>query len=191
MTPYISSPECSWRDYCPEQTSLTELSFAQCPCPPRSLPWQTPSIENGRNLSVFSLSVFIISPPWSTHILSLAFAGVDRLPAPSLHLLVRPRQSALAFLSGRKHQISRGTFRYWKNKKVGHLWSCELEGVELEYAEIITGQEKVADAEMFANIPENDFILFLLCTSSITVSLCTLSCKFGPIRSFRTPETLT
>lgn len=26
---------------------MPELPFAQCPCPPRSLPWQSPAIENG------------------------------------------------------------------------------------------------------------------------------------------------
>ncbi|MEQ2198710.1 hypothetical protein XENOCAPTIV_017052 [Xenoophorus captivus] len=56
MTQYMPSPECSWRDYCPEQPPLPELSFAQCPCPPRSLAWQSPSMENGYQLraSIYS-----------------------------------------------------------------------------------------------------------------------------------------
>ncbi|CAG5863105.1 interferon regulatory factor 4-like isoform 2-T2 [Menidia menidia] len=56
MPQYMPSPECTWREYCQEPASLPELSFAQCPCPPRSLPWQTPSIENGYQLraSIYS-----------------------------------------------------------------------------------------------------------------------------------------
>lgn len=42
-----SAADCEWRDYCQEPAAVPELPFAQCPCPPRSLPWQSPAIENG------------------------------------------------------------------------------------------------------------------------------------------------
>ncbi|XP_035502999.1 interferon regulatory factor 4 [Scophthalmus maximus] len=56
MSPYMASPDCSWRDYCPEPTPLPELPFSQCPCPPRGLSWQGPSMENGYQLraSIYS-----------------------------------------------------------------------------------------------------------------------------------------
>lgn len=54
MPQYMQSPECNWRDYCPEQPSLPELAFTQCPCPPRSLSWQPTSMENGTPLTSFS-----------------------------------------------------------------------------------------------------------------------------------------
>ncbi|XP_074492340.1 interferon regulatory factor 4-like [Sebastes fasciatus] len=56
MPQYVPTPECGWRDYCQEQASLPELPFTQCPCPPRSLPWQGPSMENGYQLraSIYS-----------------------------------------------------------------------------------------------------------------------------------------
>uniref|UniRef100_A0A8C6WF74 Interferon regulatory factor 4b n=1 Tax=Neogobius melanostomus TaxID=47308 RepID=A0A8C6WF74_9GOBI len=53
---YIPPPESGWRDYCREQ-SLQELSYAQCPCPPHSLPWTAaPPMENGYQIqaSIFS-----------------------------------------------------------------------------------------------------------------------------------------
>ncbi|KAA8589371.1 hypothetical protein FQN60_012736 [Etheostoma spectabile] len=46
MPQYVPTPECGWRDYCQEQAALPELPYSQCPCPPRSLPWQGPSMEN-------------------------------------------------------------------------------------------------------------------------------------------------
>uniref|UniRef100_I3JGS6 Interferon regulatory factor 4 n=1 Tax=Oreochromis niloticus TaxID=8128 RepID=I3JGS6_ORENI len=56
MPQYMASPECGWRDYCQEQASLPELPFTQCPCPPRTLPWQGSSMENGYQLraSIYS-----------------------------------------------------------------------------------------------------------------------------------------
>ncbi|XP_031138326.1 interferon regulatory factor 4-like [Sander lucioperca] len=56
MPQYVPTPECGWRDYCPEQAALPELPYTQCPCPPRSLPWQGPSMENGYQLraSIYS-----------------------------------------------------------------------------------------------------------------------------------------
>lgn len=63
MPQYMATPECSWRDYCQEQASLPELSFTQCPCPPRSLPWQGPPMENGMVLSIhkhYTLASFTV-----------------------------------------------------------------------------------------------------------------------------------
>uniref|UniRef100_A0A3P9H169 Interferon regulatory factor 4b n=1 Tax=Oryzias latipes TaxID=8090 RepID=A0A3P9H169_ORYLA len=92
MTPYISSPECSWRDYCPEQTSLTELSFAQCPCPPRSLPWQTPSIENGYQLraSIYSYGPDSQPSPFS---LDASIRSAEALSDLRLHVSVYLRET--------------------------------------------------------------------------------------------------
>ncbi|XP_076010638.1 interferon regulatory factor 4-like isoform X2 [Genypterus blacodes] len=55
---YLPPAECVWRDYFSEQTPLPELSFAQCPYPPRSLPWQNPAMENGYQIkaSIYSYS---------------------------------------------------------------------------------------------------------------------------------------
>ncbi|XP_047442290.1 interferon regulatory factor 4-like isoform X2 [Mugil cephalus] len=65
MPQYMQSAECSWRDYCPEQASLPELAFTQCPCPPRSLSWQAPSVENGYQLraSIYSYAAADSQPP--------------------------------------------------------------------------------------------------------------------------------
>nr|UKS51552.1 interferon regulatory factor 4 [Planiliza haematocheilus] len=65
MPQYMQSPECNWRDYCPEQPSLPELAFTQCPCPPRSLSWQGPSMENGYQLraSIYSYGPTDSQPP--------------------------------------------------------------------------------------------------------------------------------
>ncbi|KAM9849314.1 interferon regulatory factor 4-like [Aulostomus maculatus] len=54
MSQYLPTPD--WRDYCQEQLSLPELPFSQCHCPPRSLPWQGPPMENGYQLraSIYS-----------------------------------------------------------------------------------------------------------------------------------------
>ncbi|KAF3835522.1 hypothetical protein F7725_028080 [Dissostichus mawsoni] len=51
MPQYMPTPEGGWRDYCQEPASLPEL-LTQCPCPPRSLPWQGPSMENGTLLHI-------------------------------------------------------------------------------------------------------------------------------------------
>ncbi|TNM88166.1 interferon regulatory factor 4-like [Takifugu flavidus] len=55
---FMPIQECDWRDYCQEAASMPEMSFTQCPCPPRSLPWQNPSMENGYQLraSIYSYS---------------------------------------------------------------------------------------------------------------------------------------
>ncbi|XP_077441230.1 interferon regulatory factor 4-like [Vanacampus margaritifer] len=57
MAPYVASPECGWRDFVQDHAALAELPFAQCPCPPRSLPWQDPSADHGYQLraSIYSL----------------------------------------------------------------------------------------------------------------------------------------
>lgn len=47
MQQFMPPSECEWRDYCQEVASMPEMPFTQCPCPPRSLPWQNPSMENG------------------------------------------------------------------------------------------------------------------------------------------------
>ncbi|KAK9519717.1 hypothetical protein VZT92_022427 [Zoarces viviparus] len=54
MPQYVPTPECGWRDFCQEQASLPELPFTHCP--PRSLPWQGQSMENGYQLraSIYS-----------------------------------------------------------------------------------------------------------------------------------------
>ncbi|XP_068175613.1 interferon regulatory factor 4-like isoform X2 [Antennarius striatus] len=56
MPQFLPTPECSWRDYCQDPAPLPELPFPQCPCPPRSLPWQGPPMENGYQLraSIYS-----------------------------------------------------------------------------------------------------------------------------------------
>nr|ADZ96214.1 interferon regulatory factor 4 [Paralichthys olivaceus] len=56
MPQYMTTPDGSWRDFCPEQAPLPELPYSQCPCPPRSLSWQGPSMENGYQLraSIYS-----------------------------------------------------------------------------------------------------------------------------------------
>ncbi|XP_029906332.1 interferon regulatory factor 4-like [Myripristis murdjan] len=58
MPGYIPTPECGWRDFFQEPTSLPEMSFAQCPYPPRSLPWQSSPMENGYQIkaSIYSYS---------------------------------------------------------------------------------------------------------------------------------------
>lgn len=47
MPGYMTTPERVWRDYLPEQASLPDLPYAQCPYPPRSLPWQGSTMDNG------------------------------------------------------------------------------------------------------------------------------------------------
>lgn len=58
MPQYLPTAESEWRDYCQEPAAVPELPFAQCPCPPRGLPWQGPAIENGNiHSSLCCLSV--------------------------------------------------------------------------------------------------------------------------------------
>lgn len=49
---YLPSVECGWRDFGQDHAPLPELPFTQCPCPPRSLPWQGPSVDNGKLLTL-------------------------------------------------------------------------------------------------------------------------------------------
>ncbi|XP_067086484.1 interferon regulatory factor 4-like [Osmerus mordax] len=45
---YMTPAERShWREYLPEQASLPDIPYAQCPHPPRSLPWQGSAMDNG------------------------------------------------------------------------------------------------------------------------------------------------
>lgn len=46
----MPTTERGWmKDYLPEQASLPELPYAQCPYPSRSLSWaQGPNMDNGR-----------------------------------------------------------------------------------------------------------------------------------------------
>lgn len=55
MPQFMPTPECDWRDYCQEPASLPEMPFTQCPLPPRSLPWQSPAIENGTAFHVWTV----------------------------------------------------------------------------------------------------------------------------------------
>lgn len=84
MPQYIPTPEGGWRDYCQEPASLPDLPFPQCPCPPRSLPWQGPSMENGYQLRA---SIYSYGP-------------ADSQPSPfTLDAGIRSAEA----LSGRKH----------------------------------------------------------------------------------------
>lgn len=123
MPQFMPSPECSWRDYCPEQPSLPELSFNQCPCPPRSLQWQTSSMENGKSLcSVTAAWAQSVLHPLFGMLSSTLFLFLCRIPAQSFHLLLQSRrQSAISLPAGRKHQISRGALRCMKYTFTSHF----------------------------------------------------------------------
>ncbi|XP_020510986.1 interferon regulatory factor 4 [Labrus bergylta] len=58
VSQYMPTAECGWRDYCQDPPSLSELPYTQFPCPPRSLPWQGPAVDNGYQLraSIYSYS---------------------------------------------------------------------------------------------------------------------------------------
>ncbi|KAF3690442.1 Interferon regulatory factor 4 [Channa argus] len=88
MPQYMATPECTWRDYCPEQASLPELPFAQCPCPPRSLPWQGPSMENGYQLraSIYSYGPADSQP--SPFTLDASIRSAEALSDYRLHVSV-------------------------------------------------------------------------------------------------------
>nr|XP_057928288.1 interferon regulatory factor 4-like isoform X1 [Doryrhamphus excisus]XP_057928289.1 interferon regulatory factor 4-like isoform X1 [Doryrhamphus excisus]XP_057928290.1 interferon regulatory factor 4-like isoform X1 [Doryrhamphus excisus] len=88
MPQYIPPPECSWRDFSQEQTSLSELPFTQCPCPPRSLQWQVPPMDNGYQ---FRASIYSYGPadgqpsPFS---LDASIRSAEALPDARLHISV-------------------------------------------------------------------------------------------------------
>ncbi|KAM3875658.1 interferon regulatory factor 4-like [Diretmus argenteus] len=85
---YISTPECGWRDYFQEPTSLPELPFTQCPYPPRSLPWQGPTMENGFQFkgSYYSYSPADTQP--SPFTLDTSIRSAEALSDPRLHVSV-------------------------------------------------------------------------------------------------------
>ncbi|XP_045906752.1 interferon regulatory factor 4-like isoform X1 [Micropterus dolomieu] len=88
MPQYMPTPECGWRDYCQEQASLPELPFTQCPCPPRSLPWQGPSMENGYQLraSIYSYGPADSQP--SPFTLDASIRSAEALSDIRLHVSV-------------------------------------------------------------------------------------------------------
>ncbi|XP_023284752.1 interferon regulatory factor 4 [Seriola lalandi dorsalis] len=92
MSQYMATPECGWRDYCQEQASLPELPFTQCPCPPRSLPWQGPSMENGYQLraSIYSYGPDSQPPPFT---LDASIRSAEPLSDFRLHVSVYFRDS--------------------------------------------------------------------------------------------------
>lgn len=114
MSQFMPTPECDWRDYCQETASLPEMPFTQCPCPPRSLPWQTPTMENGTTLHAWTGVAASVSHVW----VNLSCSCVCRVPAQSLHLLVQSCwQPAIAVCPGSQYKICRGTLRWKKTSK--------------------------------------------------------------------------
>lgn len=88
VPPQLPYPECSWRDYCQDSPSLSELPFTQCPCPPRSLPWQGPSMDNGYQLraSIYSYNPADSQPsPFS---LDASIRSAEALSDLRLHVSV-------------------------------------------------------------------------------------------------------
>lgn len=90
---YMPSADCSWRDYCQEQASLPELPFSQCPCPPRGLPWQGPSVENGYQLraSIYSYGPADSQP--SPFTLDASIRSAEALSDFRLHVSVYLRDT--------------------------------------------------------------------------------------------------
>ncbi|KAK2834991.1 hypothetical protein Q5P01_015475 [Channa striata] len=95
MPQYIAPPECSWRDYCQDQASLPELPFAQCPCPPRSLSWQAPPMENAYQLraSIYSYGPADSQP--SPFTLDASIRSAEALSDYRLHVSVFYRDTLL------------------------------------------------------------------------------------------------
>nr|AFQ22942.1 interferon regulatory factor 4 [Monopterus albus] len=95
MPQYMAPVECGWRDYCQEQASLPELPFTQCPCPTRSLPWQSASIENGYQLraSIYSYGPADSQPsPFS---LDASIRSAEALPDFRLHVTIYFRDTVM------------------------------------------------------------------------------------------------
>uniref|UniRef100_A0A671VVY7 Interferon regulatory factor 4-like n=1 Tax=Sparus aurata TaxID=8175 RepID=A0A671VVY7_SPAAU len=90
---YMPTAECSWREYCQEPASLPELPFTQCPCPPRSLPWQGSSMENGYQLraSIYSYGPADSQP--SPFTLDASIRSAEALSDFRLHVSVYFRDS--------------------------------------------------------------------------------------------------
>lgn len=114
MSQFMPTPECDWRDYCQETASLPEMPFTQCPCPPRSLPWQTPTMENGTTLHAWTGVAASVSHVWVSLSCSSVCAGyqlrasiysyspADSQPSPfALEASIR---SAEALSGEKKHQ---------------------------------------------------------------------------------------
>ncbi|XP_075901742.1 interferon regulatory factor 4-like isoform X2 [Nelusetta ayraudi] len=93
MPQYLPSAECEWRDYCQEPAAVPELPFAQCPCPPRSLPWQGPAIENGYQLraSIYSYGPADSQP--SPFALDASIRSAEALSDCRLHLSIYVQDS--------------------------------------------------------------------------------------------------
>ncbi|XP_041648142.1 interferon regulatory factor 4-like [Cheilinus undulatus] len=85
---YMPSAECGWRDYCQEPPALSELPYTQCPCPPRSLPWQGPSMDNGYQLraSIYSYNPADSQP--SPFTLDAGIRSAEALSDLRLHVSV-------------------------------------------------------------------------------------------------------
>uniref|UniRef100_A0A3Q3WU74 IRF tryptophan pentad repeat domain-containing protein n=1 Tax=Mola mola TaxID=94237 RepID=A0A3Q3WU74_MOLML len=93
MPQYMPPSECDWRDYCQEPTSVTELPFTQCPCPPRTLQWQSPSMESGYQLraSIYSYGPADSQP--SPFTLDTSIRSAEALSDFRLHVSVFFRDS--------------------------------------------------------------------------------------------------
>lgn len=91
------------RPLCPSCPSLSVL-VRPAPCRGRAHPWK---MVHGLLFSVQNKSIVI------SFSIAYIVCSVCRIPAKGLNLLIRSSwESALAFHTGRQHQISRGTFRY-------------------------------------------------------------------------------
>ncbi|XP_071399781.1 interferon regulatory factor 4-like isoform X2 [Centroberyx affinis] len=86
MPGYIPTPE--WRDYFQEQASLPELPFAQCPYPPRSLPWQPQPMENGYQLKASFYSYSAADNQPSPFTLDTSMRSAETLSDVRLHVSV-------------------------------------------------------------------------------------------------------
>ncbi|KAM8874044.1 interferon regulatory factor 4-like [Spinachia spinachia] len=88
---YGPTPECSWRDFCPDPASLPELPFTHCP--PRSLPWQGQSMENGYQVraSIYSYGPADTQP--SPFTLDASIRSAEALSDFRLHVSVYLRDS--------------------------------------------------------------------------------------------------
>ncbi|XP_034003745.1 interferon regulatory factor 4-like [Trematomus bernacchii] len=95
MPQYMPTPEGGWRDYCQEPAALPDLPFPQCPCPPRSLPWQGPSMENGYQLraSIYSYGPADSQP--SPFTLDAGIRSAEALSDFRLHVSVYFRDALL------------------------------------------------------------------------------------------------
>ncbi|TNN76898.1 Interferon regulatory factor 4 [Liparis tanakae] len=88
---YVPTPEGGWRDFCQEQASLPELPFTHGP--PRSLPWQGQSMENGYQLraSIYSYGPADSQP--SAFSLDPSIRSAEALSDFRLHVSVYFRDS--------------------------------------------------------------------------------------------------